>query len=95
LQIATSEDFAASSIIASVTGLTGTSYTFDKALPYGGYYWTVQAVDGAQNGGSWAATGSFRVGLLPLWAFITIIVAVAVMVIVLIRALLRRRRYYW
>jgi hypothetical protein len=95
LQIATSDDFAASSIIASVTGLTGTSYTFDKALPYGGYYWTVQAVDGAQNGGSWAATGSFRVGLLPLWAFITIIVAVAVMVIVLIRALLRRRRYYW
>jgi hypothetical protein len=95
LKIATSDDFAGSSLIALVTGLTETSYTLDKALPYGAYYWSVQAVDGAQNEGGWTATGFFRVGLLPLWAFIVIIIAIVVMVIALIRALLRRRRYYW
>jgi hypothetical protein len=95
LQIATSDDFAASSVIASVTGLTETSYTLDRALPYGAYYWTVQAVDGAQNESPWTAAGSFRIGLMPLWAFIVIIVAVVVLVVILIRFLLRRRSYYW
>jgi len=95
LQIATSDDFAASSIIASVPSLTETSYTLDRALPQGTYYWTVQAVDGAQNEGAWAATGSFRIGLLPLWAFIVIIVAAVVVIGALILALIRRRGTYY
>jgi len=94
LQVATSDDFVASSIIASVTGLTETSYTLDRDIPYGTYYWTVQAVDGAQNESPWTAAGSFRVGILPLWAFIVIIVAVVVLIGALIRVLLRRRAIY-
>ena len=65
--------------IVSKEGLVGTNYTLDdtEALPYGTYYWIVQAVDGAENAGNWTAARSFRAGLLPLWAFIVIIVAVA------------------
>jgi hypothetical protein len=95
LKIATSEDFDESSMIASVTGLTETSYTLDEALPQGTYYWTVQAVDGAQNESGWTAARSFRIGLLPLWAFIVIIVAVVVLLGILIGVRVRRRSIYY
>jgi hypothetical protein len=97
LQIATSDDFVGPSLVASVTGLTETSYTLNatEALPQGTYYWIVQAVDGAQNESPWTPPRPFRVGLLPLWAFILIIVAVVVSIGVLIRALLRRRAIYY
>jgi hypothetical protein len=96
LQIATSEDFAASSIIASVAGLTGTSYTLNETLPNGAYYWTVEAVDGAENESGWTAARSFRVGLLPKWTFISIIAAVGAIVLALaIRALVKRRSIYY
>jgi hypothetical protein len=94
LQIATSDDFSESSMIASVTGLTETSYTLDEALPQGTYYWTVQAVDEAQNESGWSAARSFRIGLLPLWAFVVIIVAVVVALAALIRVRVRRSIYY-
>jgi len=94
LKIATSDDFNESSIIASVTGLSQTSYTLDRTLPYGTYYWTVQAVDGAQNESGWTAARPFRIGLLPLWAFIVIIVAVVVVLGVLIGVRVRRRIIY-
>jgi hypothetical protein len=96
-QIATSPDITAAgdfaNPIVSVTGLTGTSYTVTQALPHGTYYWIVQAVDGAQNQGSWTTPRMLRVGLIPLWAFIVIIVAIIVLIIALGRALVRRRRY--
>ena len=97
LQIATSADFAASSIIFSVTDLTGTSYTLQEAeaLPLGTYYWTVQAADGAENESGWSANHSFRVGLLPRWGFIAVIVGAVVLLIALIRALLRRRTIFY
>jgi hypothetical protein len=97
LQVATSADFSASSLIVSVTGLTETSYTLKEAeaLPLGTYYWIVQAVDGADNESDWSANNSFRVGFLPLWGFIIIIVAIVVLFIVLIRALLKRRSMYY
>jgi len=83
--------------MVSETGLTSASYTAAEALSQGTYYWIVQAVDGAQNEGSWSTPRAFRVGLMPLWAYIAIIVAIVVGVIALIRALVRRRRYadYW
>ena len=96
LQVATSEDFAASSIIASVTDLTETSYTLNEALPNGTYYWIVEAVDGAENESGWTAARSFRVGLFPRWTFILIIAAVAAVLLALvIRALVKRRSIYY
>jgi hypothetical protein len=95
LQVATSDDFNESSIIASVKNVTGTSYTPHEALPMGSYYWTVQAIDGADNESGWSAAHSFRVGLLPLWAFVVIIVAVVVLLAALIAVRVRRRVIYY
>lgn len=81
LQVATSADFTQESVLASVTGLTGTSYTLPgaEALPNGTYYWRVQSVDGAENESGWTGASSFRAGRLPLWAFIVIIVFLALL----------------
>jgi hypothetical protein len=96
LQIATSDDFDASSITASVTGLTETSYTLDEALPNGTYYWIVKAVDGAENESGWTVVRSFRVGLMPRWGLIgAIVLAGVVLLIFLIQALVRRRSIYY
>jgi hypothetical protein len=97
LQIANSANFTTSSLIVSVTDLTETSYTLEEteALPLGTYYWTVQAVDGAENESGWTATQSFRVGFLPLWAFILIIAVAVVLLILLIRALIIKRGVYY
>jgi hypothetical protein len=97
LQVAASADFTTSSILVSVTGLTGTSYTLQdtEALAIGTYYWIVQAVDGAENESDWSANHSFRVGLLPRWGFIAAIAGAVVLLVVIIRALLRRRTIYY
>ena len=101
LQIATSANVTATGKfvypIVSKEGLVGTNYTLEEteALPYGTYYWIVQAVDGAENESGWTAARSFRAGLLPLWGFIAIITAIAVAIIALIRFLLRRRGIYY
>jgi hypothetical protein len=96
LQVATSEDFAASSVVASVTDLTETTCTLNSTLPNGSYYWTVKAVDGAENDSGWTPARSFRVGFMPRWAFIAIIAAVgAVLLAFAIRALVKRRSIYY
>ena len=101
LQIATSPNVVASGGFAdpvvSVSGLVETSYTLNEtqALPLGTYYWIVQAVDGAENESGWTTARSFRAGLLPLWAFILIIVAIVVLLFALIRALVIRRTTYY
>ncbi len=51
--------------------------------------------DGAQNESGWTATRSFRVGFLPLWAFILIIAVAVVLLILLIRALIIKRTIYY
>jgi len=82
LQIAASANFTTNGEfvdpIVSKQGLVGTNYTLEKteALPYGTYHWIVQAIDGAENKSDWTAAYSFRAGLLPLWAFIVIIIAI-------------------
>jgi len=75
-------------------GLTETSYTPAEGLPYGTYYWTVQAVDGAENKGEWTAVDSFRVGRLPLWAFIAIISFLALLLGLRAYFILVRPRLY-
>jgi hypothetical protein len=101
LQIATSDNVTATGEfvhpLVSVSNIVGTNYTLNAtdALPDGTYYWIVQAVDGAGNERGWTAARSFRAGLLPMWAFILIIVAIVALLGVLIYfSVVRRRRYY-
>jgi hypothetical protein len=97
LQIAASADVSATGEfvdpLISVEGIVGTDYTLEetKALPYGTYYWIVQAVDDAENKGGWTAARSFRAGLLPLWGFIAIITATVAGIIALIRSLNKKK----
>jgi hypothetical protein len=74
--VTTTGGFAAP--VVSVPDIVAANYTLNatEALPYGTYYWIVQAVDGAENDSGWTTARSFRVGLLPLWAFVVIIVAI-------------------
>jgi len=102
LQIAASANFTSTEEfvdpIFSVDGLVGTNYTLNatEALPYGTYYWIVQAVDGAENESGWTEAHSFRAGLLPLWAFIVIIVFIVLLIGVLVYffVIRKRIRYY-
>jgi len=101
LQIATSTNVTATGEfvdpVVSKEGLVGTNYTLEEteALPYGTYYWIVQAVDGAENESGWTTARSFRAGLLPLWAFIVIIVAIVVAIGTLVYFFIIRRRIYY
>jgi hypothetical protein len=100
LEIATSANVTTGGFvnpIVSVEGLVGTNYTLNatKALPYGTYYWIVQAVDGAENAGNWTAARSFHAGLLPLWAFIVIIVVIVGLIGALVYFFVIRRRIHY
>jgi len=101
LQVSASANVTASGEFAdpivSKEGLVGTNYTLAKteALSYGTYYWIVQAVDGAENAGNWTAVYSFRAGLLPLWAFIVIIVAIVGGIGTAVYFFIIRRRVYY
>jgi hypothetical protein len=101
LQIATSANVTTdgnfTDPLVSVTGIVGTNYTLNatEALPYGTYYWIVQAVDGAENAGNWTAASSFHAGFLPLWAFIVIIVAIVALIGTLVYFFVIRKRIYY
>jgi len=82
----------------SKVGLVGTNYTLNdiEALPQGSYYWSVQAVDGADNESGWTEPRSFRIGAMPLWAFIVLMVAAAGGIgTVLYFRVIRQRIYYY
>jgi len=101
LQIATSENVTDTGEfvdpLVSKNAPVGTNYTLEEteALPYGTYYWIVQAVDGAENESGWTAACSFRAGLLPLWAFIVIIVFIVVLIGALVYFFVIRKRVYY
>jgi len=74
LQIATSEDFSATSMVLVKTGLTSSEYTLTKEealesrTEEAPYYWRIKAVDGAFNESGWSGVGAFYVGFsLPSW----------------------------
>jgi len=76
LQVATSEDFAAASIVLDIEGHTDSEYTLTKekeeALESRSeeepYYWRVRAIDGAANTGAWSDVSNFHVGFAwPDW----------------------------
>jgi hypothetical protein len=101
LQIAASANFTDTEEfvdpIVSVDRLVGTNYTLEEAdaLPNGTYYWIVQAIDGAENESGWTEAHSFRAGLLPLWAFIVIIVLVVVLIGFLVYFFVIRKRIHY
>lgn len=101
LQIATSANITAGGFadpVRSITGITTANYTLNgtQALPYGNYYWIVQAVDRAGNAGTWTVAYSFHAGVLPLWALILIIaVAVAGGGTAVYFLVIRKRIYYY
>lgn len=100
LQIATSENVTATGFadpVVSVQNIVGTNYTLNatEALPYGTYYWILQAVDGAENAGNWTAALSFRTGVMPLWAFILIILAIVAGIGTAVYFFVIRRRIYY
>lgn len=72
IKVATSPDFEQESLVLEVPGLTGTSYTPEQPLSNGTYYWTVQAIDGAENESGWSDAQRLRVGRMPMWGFIVI-----------------------
>jgi len=85
-------------VTVSVPRIIETNYTLNatEALPYGTYYWIVQAVDRAGNAGNWTVAHSFHAGALPLWALILIIVvAVAVIGTLVYFLIIRKRTYYY
>ncbi len=91
----TAEGFA--DPIVSLTDIVGTNYTLNvtEALPYGTYYWIVQAIDGAENESGWSEARSFRAGVLPTWAFILAIVAIAAGIGAAVYFLVIRKRIYY
>ncbi|MDH4367765.1 MAG: hypothetical protein OEV57_06545 [Dehalococcoidia bacterium] len=100
LQIATTANVTAEGFanpVVSVTGIAATNYTLNKtqALPFGTYYWIVQAVDGAGNTGDWTGAYSFHAGVLPLWAFVLIIVVIVALIGTLVYFFVIRRRIYY
>jgi hypothetical protein len=102
LQIAASDNVTVTGEFAdpivSIEGLVGTNYTLNatEALPYGTYYWIVQAVDRAENAGNWTAARSFHAGFLPLWVFIVIILAIVVGIGTAVYFfIIRRRTHYY
>jgi len=102
LQIATSDNITANGEFVDPTvevkNIVGTNYTLGKteALSYGTHYWIVQAVDGAENESDWTEARSFRAGVMPLWAFIVIMVVVAGGIgSVIYFRVIRQRIYYY
>ncbi|MCD6600233.1 MAG: hypothetical protein J7L19_06690 [Dehalococcoidia bacterium] len=106
LQIASSENFTTEATLfsrnlavaelTSASGVNTVSYTLpeNSALFYGTYYWRVKAVDNAQNESVWSVVHSFKTGLLPFWALISIASLIAVLIGALVYLLIRRRGSY-
>jgi len=96
LQVSSEANFAILAI-PEVSGLTQTSYVVasQQALSYGTYYWRVKAIDGAQNDSGWTTAYSFKSSLLPLWAFIVIIVLIVVLIGALVYFFVIRGRAYY
>ncbi len=94
MKASTNPDFEPDSILISQTGLTETSYTPDEPLSNGIYYWTVQAVDGAQNESGCSEAQRMRVGRLPMWGFIVIFSFVGLLLILRTYFILVRPRLY-
>jgi len=84
LQISSQSDFATT--VLSKEDLVESKYTLtdDEALLRGKYYWRIKAVDGAGNDSGWTTSILVNVGIMPLWAFILIVVVAIAFIIRLV-----------
>ena len=84
LQISSQSDFATT--VLSKEDLVESKYTLtdDEALLRGKYYWRIKAVDGAGNDSGWTTSILVNVGLMPLWAFILIVVVAIAFIVRLV-----------
>ncbi|MEW6143374.1 MAG: IPT/TIG domain-containing protein [Chloroflexota bacterium] len=66
--------------LISKSGLLETSYSLGpkETLDFGDFYWRVRAIDHAGNQSAWSAVRSLRVGVMPVWVFVLIIVGTVV-----------------
>jgi hypothetical protein len=64
-------------------------------MPFGTYYWRVKATDRASNVSSWSPVWSVKVGIIPMWVFITICVVLVVIVGAVVFLMTRRRSSGW
>jgi len=104
-QVATDDDFEASSIVMEITDIELSTYTLTEAeeLKLAGrkdaYYWRIQAVDAASNKSEWTGAGEFYVGDttsdFPSWALYTIISIGAVLIFGIGYWLGRRTAFYY
>jgi len=103
LQIATSGNFAADSIVLEKKVLTESEYTLTEAEQLepvskeAPYYWRIRAVDGASNKSEWSTPWSFYVGApftLPGWALFTLIGVGALLIGLLVFWVGRKTAYY-
>jgi hypothetical protein len=90
LQISSQSDFTTT--LLSKENLVESKYTLtdDEALPRAKYYWRVKAIDGASNDSGWTQSIEFKAGLMPLWAFILIVI-VAVLFLTRLVFFLRKK----
>jgi hypothetical protein len=103
LQVATSTDFSAASIVLKKEGLTESEYALtegEESMLVGQevpYFWRVRAIDGASNEGDWAGPGQFYVTpsfSFPLWVLYALI-GLGALVFFIVGYLLGRRSAYY
>jgi len=107
LQIATSDDFTANSIVLEKTDLTESEYTLTEAEQLEPvskeepYYWRIRALDGASNESEWTGAGQFSVGAaafgfggMPNWTTY-LLIGVGALIIGFIGFWLGRRTAYY
>jgi hypothetical protein len=84
LQVSAQSDFATT--VLSKEDLVESKYalTEDEALVRGKYYWRIKAIDGAGNDSGWTESILVKIGLMPLWAFILIVVVAIAFIIRLV-----------
>jgi len=104
LQIASSQDFSAGSLLIEKKGLTKSEYTPTKeetaklAGRQAPYYWRVRAVDAAENEGNWTGAGQFYVPkpfTLPPWSKWALIGVGGVVLLLIGYWFGRRSAYYY
>ena len=103
LQVATSSDFSAASIVLEKEGLTESEYALTEgeesklAGQEAPFFWRIRAIDGASNEGKWTGPGTFYVAealALPDWLMYALAGLGGLLLFIVGYLLGRRTAYY-